>query len=77
VLRLLRERVGDEVTLVGVGGIATPADAAERLAAGADLLQAYTAFVYEGPLWPRRLDAALATAKPRGSEATDREEHQR
>jgi len=60
VLRLLRGRVGDAVTLVGVGGIATPDDAVERLAAGADLLQAYTGFVYEGPLWPRRINAALA-----------------
>jgi len=55
VMRMLRERVGPDLTLVGVGGIATAADARERLAAGATLLQAYTAFVYEGPLWPRRV----------------------
>ncbi|RNM11032.1 quinone-dependent dihydroorotate dehydrogenase [Nocardioides pocheonensis] len=60
VLRLLRGRVGDELTLVGVGGISGVEDAVERLNAGADLLQAYTAFVYEGPLWPRRINAALA-----------------
>jgi dihydroorotate dehydrogenase len=59
VMRLLRGRVGDELTLVGVGGIATVQDAVDRLAAGADLLQAYTAFIYEGPLWPRRVNAAL------------------
>ena len=55
VMRMLRERVGPDLTLVGVGGIATADDARERLAAGATLLQAYTAFVYEGPLWPRRV----------------------
>jgi dihydroorotate dehydrogenase len=55
VLRLLRGRVGPELTLVGVGGITTVADARARLDAGATLLQAYTAFVYEGPLWPRRI----------------------
>ncbi|MBO9521231.1 MAG: quinone-dependent dihydroorotate dehydrogenase [Nocardioidaceae bacterium] len=60
VLRLLRSQVGDEMTLVGVGGITTPADALDRLAAGADLLQGYTAFVYEGPLWPRKLNKAIA-----------------
>ena len=60
VIRLLRGRVGDEMVLVGVGGITTPEDALERLAAGADLLQAYTAFVYEGPLWPHRVNAAIA-----------------
>jgi len=55
VLRLLRDRVGDDLTLIGVGGITTPEDAAARLEAGADLLQGYTAFVYEGPGWPRRI----------------------
>ena len=37
----------------------------ERLEAGADLLQAYTAFIYEGPWWPTRINAALATARSR------------
>jgi dihydroorotate dehydrogenase len=55
VLRLLRGRVGADLTLVGVGGISTVADARARLEAGADLLQGYTAFVYEGPGWPRRI----------------------
>jgi dihydroorotate dehydrogenase len=55
VLRLLRGRVGPELTLIGVGGITTVADAQARLEAGATLLQGYTAFIYEGPLWPRRI----------------------
>ncbi len=59
VVRLLRGRVGDDLTLIGVGGISSPADARERLAAGADLVQAYTAFIYEGPLWPRRMSTAI------------------
>lgn len=60
VLRLLNERVGDALTLISVGGITTAADVAERLAAGASLVQAYTAFIYEGPLWPRRVVRGLA-----------------
>ena len=60
VLRMLRARMGEEPTLIGVGGIATVGDAVERLAAGADLLQAYTAFVYQGPAWPGRMNRALA-----------------
>jgi len=60
VLRRLRERVGNDLVLVGVGGITTVGDARRRLAAGADLVQAYTAFVYEGPLWPRRIVRGLA-----------------
>jgi dihydroorotate dehydrogenase len=59
VLRLLRRRVGPDLTLVGVGGISTLEDAQERLEAGADLLQAYTAFVYEGPTWPRHIVKGL------------------
>ncbi|MCW2764441.1 MAG: dihydroorotate oxidase [Nocardioides sp.] len=55
VLRLLRKRVDDDLTLIGVGGITTVEDARARLEAGADLVQGYTAFVYEGPLWPRRI----------------------
>ena len=55
VLRMLRDRVGDGLTLIGVGGITTVEDARARLDAGADLLQGYTAFIYEGPGWPRRI----------------------
>jgi dihydroorotate dehydrogenase len=61
VVRLLRDRVGPDLTLIGVGGISTPSDALARLEAGADLLQGYTAFVYEGPLWPRRVNEALCS----------------
>ena len=62
VLRALRQRVGPDLTLIGVGGITTVDDARRRLEAGADLLQGYTAFVYEGPLWPRRIARGLAHA---------------
>lgn len=62
VLRKVRERVGPDLTLVGVGGISTAADGRERLDAGADLVQGYTAFVYEGALWPRTLVAGLPSA---------------
>ena len=35
-------------------------DAAERLAAGATLVQGYTAFLYRGPLWARQITSGLA-----------------
>jgi dihydroorotate dehydrogenase len=60
VLRLLRDRVGPDLTIIAVGGIGDADDARERLDAGATLLQAYTAFVYEGALWPSRVQRALA-----------------
>jgi len=60
VLRRLHARTGDHLVLIAAGGIESADDAYERLAAGATLLQAYTAFIYEGPLWPHRVQAALA-----------------
>jgi dihydroorotate dehydrogenase len=60
VLRRLDDRCGKRLTLIAAGGIETPADAEARLAAGATLLQAYTAFIYEGPFWPSRLQRGLA-----------------
>jgi dihydroorotate dehydrogenase len=60
VLRLLRRRVGPDLTLIGVGGVTTVEDARARLDAGATLLQGYTAFIYEGPLWPRRIVRGLS-----------------
>jgi dihydroorotate dehydrogenase len=60
VLVRLRARAGDRLVLVAAGGIETPDDAWARLQAGATLVQAYTAFIYEGPLWPRRMHARMA-----------------
>jgi dihydroorotate dehydrogenase len=60
VLRLLRGRLDPAMTVMSVGGISTAEDARERLAAGATLLQGYTAFVYEGALWPSRIQRELA-----------------
>ena len=60
VLRRLRARAGDRLVLIAAGGIETPDDAWERLRAGATLVQAYTGFIYGGPLWPQRMHAGLA-----------------
>ncbi|WP_084101160.1 quinone-dependent dihydroorotate dehydrogenase [Demequina sp. NBRC 110051] len=59
VVSRLKARVGDKVTIIGVGGVESVADAQALLAAGATLLQVYTAFVYQGPGWVARLNAAL------------------
>ena len=60
VLRRLHARAGDRLVLIAAGGIETADDARDRLAAGATLLQAYTAFIYEGPCWPGRVQRGLA-----------------
>ncbi|MFD6495258.1 quinone-dependent dihydroorotate dehydrogenase [Streptomyces sp. NPDC059944] len=60
VLRRLYARVGDRITLVGVGGIENAEDAWQRILAGATLVQGYSAFVYEGPFWSRAIHKGLA-----------------
>lgn len=45
--------------MIGVGGISSGADAVAALEAGADLIQVYTGFIYEGPGLPCRLNAAI------------------
>jgi dihydroorotate dehydrogenase len=49
VLRQLRQALGNDYPLIGVGGIMSAADARERRHAGADLVQIYTGFIYSGP----------------------------
>ncbi|GCD47227.1 quinone-dependent dihydroorotate dehydrogenase [Streptomyces paromomycinus] len=60
VLRRLYARVGDRVTLVGVGGIENAEDAWQRILAGATLVQGYSAFIYEGPFYARAIHKGLA-----------------
>ncbi|MEO0346909.1 MAG: quinone-dependent dihydroorotate dehydrogenase [Pseudomonadota bacterium] len=62
VMTLIRETAGRDMILVGVGGIASADSARERLAAGADLLQIYTGFIYEGPAIVGALKRAIMTA---------------
>lgn len=59
VVARLRSSLGPDVVIMGVGGITTADDANAMFAAGADLIQGYTALIYEGPEWPGRLNAAL------------------
>jgi dihydroorotate dehydrogenase len=49
VVRVLYRRVGDQVPIIGVGGISNGADALARIRAGATLVQLYTAFTWAGP----------------------------
>jgi len=58
VLASVRERVGTEFPLIGVGGVFTASDVRAKREAGADLVQIYTSFIYEGPALPRRLARA-------------------
>lgn len=55
VIRYLRQKLGKEVAIIGVGGIDSAQSAQEKLAAGADLVQVYTGLIYEGPGLVKRI----------------------
>ena len=55
VLAEVRKRVGKDYPLIGVGGVFTADDVRAKMAAGADLVQIYTSFIYEGPMIAKRL----------------------
>ena len=59
VLRRIRAIVPPELCVISVGGVDTAEDVRERLAAGATLVQGYTAFLYRGPLWARHINRGL------------------
>lgn len=64
VLAAFAAELGGEATLIGAGGILSGADAAEKLAAGATLVQLYTGLVYRGPELLRECVSALRPRAP-------------
>ena len=60
ILRRVAQRTQGRLTLIGVGGIASAADAYAKIRAGASLVQLYTALVYQGPGLIARMTAELA-----------------
>jgi dihydroorotate dehydrogenase len=69
VLRRIRLTAPAEFCVISVGGVETAADVLERLDAGATLVQGFTAFIYEGPLWARAINRGLVAAGYRGNAA--------
>ena len=71
VLRLVKKHVGDELTVISVGGVADAKDARARVAAGADLVQVYSEMIYSGPFFPGRIVRGLESSRllTRGTDA--------
>ena len=63
VIRYIAEKSNKAFPIIGVGGIHSPEDAIEKLEAGADLVQIYTGFIYEGPGLIKRINKALVQWK--------------
>lgn len=59
VIRYIADKTNKVFTIIGVGGIHSPHDAKEKIEAGADLVQVYTGFIYEGPSLIRRINQQL------------------
>ena len=59
VIRFLAEKSNKAFPIIGVGGIHSVDDALEKLNAGADLIQLYTGFIYEGPQLIKDINKAL------------------
>ena len=57
VLQILAKNLDSSHTIISVGGVETKADVAERIKAGATLVQGYTGFIYFGPLWARKINS--------------------
>lgn len=49
VLKLFREQLDESTPIIGVGGVFSPDEAEEKIQLGADLVQIYSGFIYEGP----------------------------
>lgn len=63
VLVRLRRRLPAATAIISVGGVSDAEDVIERLSLGADLVQGYSAWIYQGPLWVRRINRGLARAQ--------------
>jgi dihydroorotate dehydrogenase len=59
VIKYLSEKSNKSFTIIGVGGIHSAEDALEKIEAGADLIQIYTGFIYEGPRLIKNINKAL------------------
>ena len=59
VIRYISEKSKGSIPIIGVGGIHSAQDAIDKINAGADLVQIYTGFIYEGPSLIRSINKAL------------------
>ncbi len=73
VLAAMRKRVGKDLPIIGVGGVSSAETAAEKIRAGADLVQLYSCMVYEGPGLPGRIVTGLSGLLDREKAASIRD----
>ncbi len=59
IIKYIADKTNSKIPIVAVGGIMTAEDAIEKFEAGADLVQLYTGFIYEGPALIKKINKAL------------------
>ncbi len=59
IIKTLRDKLDNDKKIIGVGGISCAQDAVDTLNAGADLIQVYTGFIYEGPALIKKINKHL------------------
>jgi len=59
VIRYISEKTKGNLPIIGVGGIMSVQDAKDKLNAGASLIQIYSGFIYEGPMFVKRILQSL------------------
>ena len=64
ITRYLSERSDGSLTIIGVGGVSNPQDGTDKLNMGADLIQVYTGFIYNGPGFIRSIRRHLGRTNP-------------
>ena len=60
VIRYISKKTNGNLPIIGVGGIMNPKDALDKIKAGADLIQLYTGFIYEGPSIVKKINQYLS-----------------
>ncbi|QTP63998.1 quinone-dependent dihydroorotate dehydrogenase [Candidatus Liberibacter africanus] len=60
ILAKIRQRIGPKTAIIGTGGISSTKDALEKIMAGANLIQLYSAMIYEGASLPKRIIKGLS-----------------
>ncbi|HMS28115.1 MAG TPA: quinone-dependent dihydroorotate dehydrogenase [Burkholderiaceae bacterium] len=65
VIRQLRQALGKNFPIIGVGGVMSAADAVSKIEAGANVVQIYTGLIYQGPDLVKAAALAIKNKDPR------------
>ena len=63
VIKQLRQSLGKDFPIIGVGGILSADDAVSKIQAGADVVQIYTGLIYKGPALVKQAASAIKMAQ--------------